>query len=366
VIVTFGPTSAETALNLYTYGQNVPVDGLIAIDQQFLSLLLAGLGELPVTELNLTLTAENIQNQLRQGWETGENAETWLTSRKAFMGPMAAAIRYRLENEWGQLNLPVLAQNLHLALQQKHLQLYFRAPHLQNSLTQLGWDGGVTGRVGEDTLMVVDTNVGFNKANALVESSLRYELFLNQSPPQATATLTYHHLSQTQAECDPRPPLYVQGLQYETLIDKCLWNYVRLYTPSATVLQSATQLPVPAQFFVTQQPWNGQAQQFVDQSMGLTVLANFFLLAYGQQLTIQFSYQLPELLQQLPDGGLEYTLNLYQQAGAKPKPVTVLIHPPAGYTATSASWPLPPASSPMAFETVLQQNTSLTVHFDPQ
>jgi len=55
------PTSAQKLMALYEYGQDYPaLDGVIAIDQHFLQLLLNSTGPLEVSELEMTVSASNV------------------------------------------------------------------------------------------------------------------------------------------------------------------------------------------------------------------------------------------------------------------------------------------------------------------
>ena len=328
------PTSAEQMMRLYTYGTGTAVDGVIAFDQGFLIALVQGLGQVYIPELDLTLTPDNVQAELRAAWETGdEEDEQWLHSRKSFMGPMANAIRNQLENGLGEADLVELGDAVGQALAEKHLQIYVREPHTAALLRQVGWDGQLHGRAGHDTLAVVDFNMGYNKANVLVETSIAYEVSLAESQPRASLTLTYTHASpNTSQPCDPTIPAYTRGLQYETLVDRCYWNYVRVYAPAGTALQTADAHPVPAEMFLTKRPWAGEAWQEEETAVGLTSLHNFLLLRRGQTLASQMTYQLPEAVRQEQS----YTLLVAHQAGRKPTPVQILLWLPAGAEVTSA------------------------------
>lgn len=353
------PTSAEKMMALYTYGTGTAVDGVIAFDQEFLRALVQGLGSVAIPELELTLTAANLDEQLRDSWTSGdESDENWLATRKSFMGPMASAIRTKLETELGSVDVTSLGLLVAQAVQEKHLQLVVREPATAATLRQLGWDGQMRGRAGEDTLAVVDFNMGFNKANVLVETAMAYEVVLGVEST-ASLNLTYTHASpNTSQPCDPTIPTYERGLQYEELVDRCYWNYLRLFAPAGAELRTADSHPVPAEMFLTGRPWAGVPWVEQEPALGLTSIHNFFLLERGQTLTSGYSYVLPDGL----TADNSYRLHVYQQAGRKPSPLTVAVVLPEGAELASAvPAPTRTEGQRLVWELVLRENVVFEV-----
>jgi hypothetical protein len=327
------PTSAEQMMTLYTYGTGTAVDGVIAFDQEFLRALVAGLGYVYIPELDLTLRPTNLDEQIRSAWGAGDGEGVeWIEERKSFMGPMANAIREKLETGLGNVDLVDFGVVMAQAIHEKHLQVYVREPQTAATLRQLGWDGQLRGQRGVDTLAVVDTNVGFNKANVLVETSIAYEVALGV---EATAelTLTYTHTSPNASQpCDPTIPTYEQGLQYEVLLDRCYWNYVRLFAPAGTELRTADSHPAPAEMFLSNRAWAGVPWVEQEPTHGLTSIHNFLLLKRGETLTSGYSYRLPDNAV----GQNGYVLQVFHQAGRKPTPLTISVEMPAGVVLETA------------------------------
>ena len=89
--------------------------------------------------------------------------------------------------------------------------------------------------------MVVDTNVGYNKTNAVVTSQLSYDVDLtNPSSPTSTLTVIHQNDAQGQAGlCDQSPfNLAPTQLEFWYPIDRCYYNYLRIYVPAGTQLMS--------------------------------------------------------------------------------------------------------------------------------
>ncbi|MCB0036498.1 MAG: DUF4012 domain-containing protein, partial [Anaerolineales bacterium] len=214
------PTSAQSMIALYELGQNKQVDGVIAIDQHFLELLVVALEPVQIPELEMTLTSANIRENLQTAWETGSEDALWVTSRKAFMGPMANAILQKVLQDPASINPLLLARALQTGIDGRHIQLYMVDPQIQKTLTAVGWDGRLAPLPNQDNLLIVDSNLGFNKVNAIIEKSITYhvQLALN-TPSQADLLINYHNPSLGTTDCADIVIEYdfEQGLPYEEL-----------------------------------------------------------------------------------------------------------------------------------------------------
>lgn len=363
------PTSAEQAMELYTYGQDIPVDGVIAIDQQFLKLLLQGIGTVYVPELGRNIDAENVIYEIRAEWgPDNDESNAWVSERKAFMGPLASAVQATLETNMGFLDPVNLLRQLQTAADQRHLQIYMRDPEVAAVLAKTGWDGSQASRAGQDYLLVVDTSLGFNKVSAAIELATTYDVVLvDDSTGQATVTLNYQHIYPAlsgQDSCTPGT-VYFQGIQYEDLINDCYWNYVRVYTPPGSQLIQATSHPVSAEYLLSGRPWDGQAQVVTSEPTPFTVFANFLLVSQGQAATTNFTYQLPEGIVQHEGGKNHYILEVHKQAGSQNQALTVTVTLPPQARFEKA---FPAATSvegqTITFTSDLQQDQTFEVIYD--
>src|SRR5690606_23963498 len=102
-------------------------------------------------------------------------------------------------------------------------------------LARRNWDGVLRPGTG-DYLMVVDSNVGFNKTNAVVQSNFAYDVDLtNPEFPEASLVVTHQNQASDQVPCRPYPYIAGSGISDDLLqrqypIDRCYWNYLRIYT----------------------------------------------------------------------------------------------------------------------------------------
>src|SRR5262249_16196740 len=142
---------------------------------------------------------------------------------KAFLRPMATALIERLKSE--SVDWFALFQATTKALTERHISIQMDDPTAAAALANQGWDGAV-GPGSGDYLMVVDSNIGFNKVNAAVTSKLIYEVNLTTpDTPTAQLTISHHNPASTAAGCQPGPD-YGTG-EYADLIARCYWDYLR-------------------------------------------------------------------------------------------------------------------------------------------
>ena len=332
-------------MNLYTYGRGTPVDGVIAVDQQFVAMLVGAVGSVPLEQYDLLVTGDNAIQSMRSAWE-GQPEQSdvgWVYTRKEFIGLLAAALRTKIESQPGDLNWPVFIKAMFAAVQEKHLQIYVRDPTVAAILNDVNFDGRIENPAGQDFLMVVDTNMGYNKASALMNTALAYQVALN-AEGSGTADLT---IRQQHGGQGGEPPVCVQGvggysgdISYESMIRRCYWSYVRVYAPTGSQLLAASGHTAPAEAFSHGRAWNGTATAITD-TTGLMLFDNFVLVPFGQAADVLFQYQLPPAITQTqPDGSKLYVLEVMKQAGSRPRAVTVTLTLPPGHTLVSAQ-PLP-------------------------
>lgn len=328
------PTSAAVALDLYAYGQDdlTPFDGVIAIDQHFLQLLVEATGPLQLEDGQI-VHSRNLIQAMRDAWNERDEADTalaWMQQRKDFLGSFSQALRQQLEEDLGDVDLLLLVQNMNQAGQGKHLQLYLR--HMAQAaavVDRVGWNGRLPNLPNQDTLMIVESNFGYNKVNSLIERSYDYRVDLDQLV--ATVDVAYTHLGQPDGEACDQTVNYTVEILYEELVNRCYWNFLRVYTPTGSGLLEASRHPAPASAFFNERAWSGEAY-LLDDPSGLTTIANFLLLAQGETAVVHTRYQLPPTVVQEIDGTQVYQLNLHKQAGLPPQPLTVTITLPPGRT----------------------------------
>lgn len=296
------PQTAAVARALYAQDQGVTTDGAIALDLEAVRLLVGAMGPLQVPGINEPVTGDNAIEWMQRAWQAPPTTEStiqdanqaeWFQKRKDFMGELVAAALAKLESG-GDLDATALGRGLIAMLEGRHLQIAVDDPTLAKVLAERGWDGGLRPQAGADFLALIDSNVGFNKANAAVRQQIAYRVEATDGGLVATLTLTYTHSAASGSEevCD-RSPRY--GDSYDEMIRRCYWSYLRVYVPGGSELLDATGLAR-----VNTEPGERNT----------TVFAGDFVLRPSEQLIVTLHYRLPADLPAAP-----YRLFVRKQAG---------------------------------------------------
>ncbi|NWJ95524.1 MAG: DUF4012 domain-containing protein [Chloroflexi bacterium] len=302
------PTSAQQVAWLYELHQGRKVDNVVALDMQLVAYLFEALGPLELPDYYEYLTAQNFEERLRYYYlpPGSDLKEDWWVKRKEFTGVVLSRLLGRL-NQASARDYLKLANRLGQALAEKHLQLYFKHPALEDLLIRSGLDGGQsTESDGNDYLMVVESNVGFNKVNPNIGSQVSYRVAHagDEADFFASLTLTYTNYAGVREGTLPGKCIKVvkYDSSYASMMNGCYWNYLRVYVPIGSRLRQAVG------FSVDNYPVTGVENN-------RTVFASQLVVPPGQTLSVTFDYVLPPLTK--PD----YKLIVQKQAGKKPFPL---------------------------------------------
>jgi hypothetical protein len=305
-------TTAQLARFIYKQDTGKQIDGLITVDLRAAELLVDALAPLLVDGLNEPVTAENFLNQfiyLRNhsgatDTTTGALAES---DRKDFIALIAQSIIARVME--GDFSYFQIANALYHALNERAIQVWLANSDAAQVLAEMQWDGSIRPEPGADYLALVDTNLGHNKVDYLLRRRIDYKIDWPADPAQpgqATVTLHYEHpLVLQEYVCLNVAPY--QEHTYQEMLERCHYDYLRLYVPKGSRLQSMTGVEEDS---IRSYPGEG----------GAHVFAGFFILRPGESHTVTISYTLPSTIR--PE---EYRLVVQRQAGAAPYPFTVQV-----------------------------------------
>ncbi len=356
------PTAAQTMRGLYALGQGQAVDGLVAFDQAALQGFLAVLGPVDVAGLPEPVSADNVIALMRQAWSDTPPAE-WGTERKEFMGPLAQALLERLTATRDPRTFLALAQAGLELLAERHILIALPEPPFAGFLAQRGWDGAV--RPGaHDFLMVVDANLGFNKANAGVTQALAYQVDLTDpAAPLATLTISYTSTVPTAKPCVHFGVATV-STEYSDYLNDCYWDYWRVLLPAGVTGVSAPANAVPGAELLS------GADDFAPADIGpgeagTTQVAGFFVLAPQATHSTTLTYQLPPAaLDTTRRGQVIYRLHVQKQAGTAALPFTLsLTYPAAWVVARSSAPPTSAAGQPAQWALDLRTDLEVEIVF---
>lgn len=309
------PTAALVAENIYSIDRGIIVDGVIAVNDRMIPRLLDATGAVTLETYPERIDSQNDLAVMRAYWASpqgqGQSGDWW-RHRKDFSGKLLEAIVSRLRT--GEFDRTKLARALFDSILAKDLLVYVNDAGVENNA--LAWGGALYKGTG-DALMIVDSNVGFNKVDGNIERRAEYFVSLDASGAgQAVLSLTYTNLSAAtdDATCLHRPyypPTYAE------LQQGCYWNYVRVVVPEGSQLISTTE---------------GLEAATEPSTDGRTVFGAFFVVPCGESRTIRFEYRLPVVT---PDK-VKYNLKLEKQPGAAPFQIRVRVALPEGWRLHSA------------------------------
>ena len=369
------PTSAQRALDVYARDQGVQAHGVITLDLTALQLLVDAVGPLQVDGMDEPITGGNVVQMIQAAWGgppmaapaeaegsqsqndqrggTAQNAAEWWLQRKDFMGHIARAALDRVVKGTGistDGHLVELAHALKQALDEKHILVYLADPQAAELLRGRRWDGALTlPSEPSDLLMIVDSNVGFNKADPNVERSIRYEVDLAATEgPRARLTLTYRNRStRPEAPSEPIAGAHIPagsciqesryGETYADMMERCYWDYLRAYVPKGSRLLSGPELLLPPGSLLARHSSSLLRAQPISPTMsvdGGEVWAAFFDLPAMEEKVLVFDYQLPASVLDTegrdPDGLFHYRLRVQKQPGTEAVPLRIEITLPPG------------------------------------
>ncbi|MFP4394355.1 MAG: DUF4012 domain-containing protein [Anaerolineales bacterium] len=318
------PTWVSEALPLYRPGYEVQADGVVAVDQAAVRALIDAVGPLTLPGGEAPITGETLLAYMYTSWapDDGDQSGDWWRNRKSFMRPLAEAALARVQS--GKIDVMELLTTAERLIAERHLQMYFVHLQAQALLVERGWDGGVDVPDG-DFLAVIEANIGYNKASAKIDRAFTYEVDLTQTPPRATATLTFTHTSQADVTCRMAPRY---DDEYQQMMDRCYWAYVRLFVPEGARLLSASEHPIPAEMMGSGEPWSGAARVAPTSIPGMTAFAQAFLMRPANQTVLRFSYELPASVLQQTEEGTVYRLRWQKQPGMQGAPIRVILRVP--------------------------------------
>jgi len=269
------PTAALYAETLFSYVKGYSVNGEIAFDQQFLVEILKVTGPIQVADVSSPIDSTNVVAYMRFAKASVATAPALSEGdNKYFISLISDALMQKITG--GAISPESLITVLLQGLNEHHLLLKFDSPSMADLLARHRWDGAVRPEKG-DFLMAVDTNVGFNKTNAVVTSDMVYDVDLTKSAVPSSLLTLVHKNGAGGIICKQWDKILLPDEQYYPITD-CYWNYLRIYTPAGTKLLDATPQFVPANWMLVKQDVPARVDKLDEESpvFKLSVLCRLY------------------------------------------------------------------------------------------
>ena len=334
------PTTVLYAEYLYSYVSDHSVDGVIAFDQHMLVKILQAIGPIEVKDAEYMIDSSNVLEYMRASKTlAAENRLEYNYDRKVFfIENLASAVLEKILS--GEVAWEKLASVLLHGLDEKHLLMQMDNPAVTSVLSHRGWDGALRPEQG-DFLMVVDSNVGFNKTNAVVQASLSYDVDLTDpAAPRSQLVVSHQNNAASVVPCIhyPYEDYTTPGLEsfYEKdyPINRCYWDYLRVYTLADAELLGAAVQTVPEEWTMLRRTVPPQVDILDEKIDGIRGFGTFKVVPGGESLATNFRFALPaSVLESLPGTGqMAYRLKIQKQPGTQGVVITVRVHLPNGAT----------------------------------
>jgi hypothetical protein len=340
------PTMAQQAKWFYEHGNNPysPVDGVIALDQSGMGLLLNALGPVTVPEYDEVVTGSELRSKVYhyrlQGSETGHGS-----LHKEFLAAVFKAVVTQDLAALVGARAPYFIEALRDCVARKHLLFYFADPKLQAFVSKLGADGALRPTEG-DYLYLVDTSLQ-EKVSSSISEQVEYTARIGLDDiitGEATVTLAY---PQQAVASDPAISNQVK-LGHAT---PWLLNLQRLYLPERTNWLSM-QSNYPAYF---------------DSEAGKLLVGTRVDVRAGETARVRYTYQVPAGVLREGERAV-YRLLVQKQPGTREFPLRVRVELPPNRrllgTIPEAKITTENEAAVLEYEVTLSADLTFTVTFE--
>lgn len=323
------PRSAADLADLYTLSTDIPVEGVIAFDPLFIADLTRILGPLQVASNPEPVSGDEVIQWMHQVWspQAGEQVSAdWWNRRKDFIPSLGRAlIAAFFDADFERMS--AAGKAAYNAVQQGHLLVWFAQEDEQAALAAAGLSGAVDPGQ-SDYLFLVDSNVGFNKADAHIERSISYSVDLSDPAfPRAMLRAEYTNHAVRGLPCVQEARY---GDSYADLTQRCYWDYWRVLAAPGSMLTylEAQEIP-PGPAIYEPNGWPGIVEMNTGPA-GTTEFGGMLLLPPASSGGFVLGWDLPATVLAPVPGGYRYTLRLVKQPGLVSLPVSLALTPPAG------------------------------------
>ena len=284
-------TSARHIISFYQNARSADIDGVIAINANYVQDLIGLLGPVDMPEYNRTIDQNNFivetQTIVEKEYDKTENKP------KAFIGALAPKLIEKALHETPDTFL-TLADHLNKGLANKDIQLYFTDNAVEKTVLERGW-GGAIKATDKDYFMLVNTNLGGGKTDAVMEEHVYIDTHIAANGTVSnTVKITRTH----------------KGGVINPFTNVNNVNYQRLYVPKGSVLTHAEGFEIPSSnlFDAADPDWIVDADlRFADASFaidkesatqiyeenGKTVFGNWTQTKPGETTMQTYVYTLP-------------------------------------------------------------------------
>lgn len=307
------PTSAKRAIWFLEKETGRSVEGVLGVDLFLIQRVLRAVGDIEMPDFKEKINATNVFERAEYYSEIGFFPGS--TQKQDFLGSLTRSLFEQLKENNKKIWVGV-AQGIYQSLLSKDLMIYLNDVQAMEMINELNWDGQireVNCQVGNggclfDYLMIVETNVGINKANFFVDRTLNHQIEI--SPEGAIReNLQINYWNNSPGEISPAG-------KYR--------NYLRILLPLNSELEKV---------LIDGQP---VGRDKIDKETILSKTAFGFIVEVPvkESRTVKISYVLPERIPLTEKS--QYLFMWQKQAGTKEEKVNLKLFTPSGVVILSA------------------------------
>ena len=293
------PTSSTTLRWFFEKGGEINPDNLVILNLTTIKKVLDIVGTFSVPEFDAQITPDNLylflQGKVEVGFFPGS------TQKKDTLTAVGLALKQKI------LALPLnkklkIAQTIYLDLQNQNIVINSNNPDFQTFLEKNNFAGKLSSNT-TDTYLLVETNLGANKANAYVTRTTDHLISFADGQASHSATIKFQNAS---IESGPNPPFHYGG-NYIV--------YLRFYIPenAQNIIINTHPSVIPGS-----DPESIQITPLISPKFGLTELGFWQTIPVQGQTTLSLSYTIPTT----PEN---YSLTILKQHGMVSSPQTINI-----------------------------------------
>lgn len=300
--------AAPTIRWFFEKGNEVNPDLLVTLNLATIEKIINIIGEVDVPEYDLKLTSDNLYTLLQNQAEV--NAFQGSTQKKDVVSAAGKAAFKKIKSLPPKDYL-ALADLLISNLNHGNSLINSKDKSIQKILEEKGWAGKISlpdcgADCLNDIVMLVEANMGANKANCCVERKTIHTVTKGETEVSHLINLTFTNKSPLE---NPAPPRFYGGNYI---------SYLRFYLPAdASGIRLTAQPTLPKTLLQYPAPFDGIIVKTFDlkDNYGLREVGFFHTTQAGTSSHIQVSYDLP-----LDGNPKKYQFNLLKQHGLESSP----------------------------------------------
>ncbi len=347
------PKSAASVANFYKLETGEKVDGVIAVDTDFIKNILQEIGPLAIPEYNETVSADNFflltQKYVQDDFFPGS------TQKKDFLRAVYTSLSLLLTDS-EKSNYMQVVNAIAKSVSQKHIVFAFPDEGLQKVFTLNGFSSTLADNRDtndsqmNDFLGINEANIGANKVNYYIDRAITHSVVLDNSGMAKETVMVQYHNNSKEGDAF--------GGEYK--------NYLRVILPGGAELKSidfdgASQEIEPAitdaTLFPSSIPLNHLEVEATEQE-GKKVYGFFVSIPMSSKKTIKVQYVVPITVGTGQASGI-YSLSLFKQPGTQADPYAFSLIVPTDYQIISKDKKVKVSGKTMTYLTDLSEDREI-------